>query len=414
MKLIDAVRFSQLLNESNISDLIAILQRKEKEGQDISDNRVKRIMSWLDAEDTDIASVMASLEQVGITAKHNKRIYQYLYELLDNNPSYAASLGNFLSNRETKGIEIPKNTIFNLKEKCDEACGNSDLVTKLANTTITDGPNRGPFEYVVAFFTKNGNVDGIVNRGDDGESHGDVALGNESVEIKAGDGAILGSTANGGRLPSPVIINHIKNCLNEYYRAIQSQNLIKDFDANNYVDKFETGSKGIQFNMVYDAKRGKPQFNIDRYIITPVKNNVINETELVKLIIETYKKIFVGFFTEPATQITTSMVTNAITQMTSGRNLKQMISTESVTTNKVDFAKVIVCIFLILYQHTANFDNLLIASSKGDKAIMITADKLKTNPIALANDLTKNGITFTAPGLTPEARQAAVPKIGLK
>lgn len=416
MRLIDAVRFSQVINESNIGDLIAELQRKEKQGQDISDNKAKRIRQWIDAEDVDITSVMAGLEQVGITAKHNKRIYQYLYELLDNNPSYATSLGNFLSNRETKGIEIPKNKIFNLKEKCNKACDNADLITKLANTTITDGPNRGPFEYVVAIFTKNGNVDGIVNRGDDDKSHGDVALGNEAVEIKASSGAILGSTANGGRLPSPVIINHIKDCLNEYYNAIQSQNLIENFDANNYVDKFEVGTNGIQFNMVYaSGKKGKPQFNIDRYILAPATNNkVINESELVKLIIETYKNIFTGFFTNPATQITTSMVNDTITQMTSGRNLKQMISSESVTTDRVKFANVIVCIFLILYQHTANFDNLLIISSKGDKAIMITADELKKNPIMLEKDLANNGIIFTAPGLTPEARQSAVPKIGLK
>lgn len=413
MRLIDAVRFSQVINESNIGDLIAELQRKEKQGQDISDNKIKRIRQWIDAEDVDIASVMTLFEQIGITAKHNKRIYQYLYELLDNTPSYAISLSNFLTNRKSKGITIPKNTIFNLKEKCIKACDNADLVTKLANTTITDGPNRGPFEYVVAIFTKNGNVDGIVKRGKDSESHGDVALGNEAVEIKAGDGAILGSTANGGRLPSPVIINHIKDCLNEYYVAIQTQNLIENFDANNYVDKFAVGGKGIQFNMIYKQTKGE-QYNIDEYILTPAtNNNVTNEQGLVKLIVETYKKIFTGFFTNPATQITTSMVNDAITQMTSGRNLKQMISSRSVTTDKVEFAKVIVCIFLILYQHTANFDNLLITSSTGEKAIMITASELKKNPIALADDLAKNGIIFTAPGLTPEARQAAVPKIGL-
>lgn len=416
MKLIDAVRLSGLLNESNIGDLIAILQKKENEGLDISDSRAKRIMSWLDAEDVDITSVMAMLEPIGIAPKHNKRIYQYLYELFDNTPSFAASLRNFLSNRKSKGIEIPKNTIFNLKEKCLEACDNVDLFTKLANTTITDGSNRGLYEYVIAIYTKNGNVDGIIKKGENEESHGDIIVDGETIEVKVGTGAILGSPATGGRLPSPVLINHVKDCLNEYYRAIQSQNLIENFNANNYVNKFALGDKGLQFNMIYaDGKKGKPQFNIDRYIITPAKDNkVINESGLVKLIVETYKKIFVGFFTEPATKTTTPMITKAITQMTSARNLQQMISSESVTADKVEFAKVLVCIFLILYQHTANFDNLLIANNKGDKAIMITADKLKTNPIALAKDLTKNGITFTAPGLTPEARQAAVPKIGLK
>lgn len=435
MKIGEALKFCQRLNEAsqkgktNIQNLITML--KNYEGADISLDRYNQVVYAINTSNEYITELLQNLEVAGISKKVNADVYKILWRMLvyrgfetDN----FNSLNNLLKNRDKKGLritELPVCQKFSVIEKAarklatDTNERNDILASELANITgQTKGTNRGKCEVLLGIVSRKGN---IVAQTQSDEGKGDVIVDGKPIEVKcsmvqgksltlsniAGSAGRLGNAGHEGYKAVNEVRSGLMKIMKDYYKGLSK-----------YVTSVNPLKLMKELPEAFNLNANSATM-IDHYLLMPLNYmSIKNQTTLRSYIIETYKQIFLNFFSDGALGFMDSLITPVITAKTRGRNLNKMIAEARVISqNEYDnFQKIVGCCYIKLYQSIENFRGLLVISLRGNKNSEILADDsifinealLKADPQTMAKQIAGSGLEFIWPRLDKSARQAAV------
>ena len=435
MKIGDALKYCYRLNEAgqrgkiNIQNLIAML--KNYEGPDISLDRYNQVVYAINTSNEYIAELLQNLEIAGISRKVNADVYKILWRLLvyrgfetDN----FNSLNNLLKNRDKRGLrisELPVCQKFSVIEKAarklatDTSDRNDILASELANITgQTKGTNRGKCEVLLGIVSRKGN---IVAQTQSDAGKGDVIVDGKPIEVKcsmvqgksltlsniAGSAGRLGNAGHEGYKAVNEVRSGLVKIMKDYYKGLTK-----------YANNVNPVKLMKEMPEAFNLNTGSGTM-IDHYLLMPLSYmSIKNQAALRTYIIDTYKQIFLNFFSDSAVGFMESLINPVISAKTRGRTLNKMIAEARVISqNEYDnFQKIIGCCYLKLYQSIENFKGLLVISLKSnrnsevltDESIFIDEALLKDTPVSMAKKVAGSGLQFIWPRLDKSARQAAV------
>lgn len=417
MRLIQALRFAKRLNESNIGELIDGLQDFADQGGEIEAKQKDRILHQVRYSDDDAGSVMDKFAACGISPKQNPGVYKEFKKLIFSDPEYVSAFNKTFELREAgQGLVIePDTRISNFLTTCAKHFnGNVELTKEIADfDPSTGGINRGKFELLLGIISNEGNVNVVKGKSDESTGTkigGDCMINGKRVEIKY-RGAKLGRPGVNGKPTAQSAIAEAQKTLKAYYTTLQSKNLVQGFNAKEAIAEIP-GS----FTIMRKGSGGSST-EFDVAILAPVKDlsKVTDAEAVAKLIKQTYYKIFEGFFTGEAKSYSAPLIKDFVSAYTKGRSLETMIQENSISTSKQAIVNAFSSVFLLHYKKEEGFEQFLVIKNGGNDAVLLDS-LLDTNVKEIrttANALTKIGIKWEAPQVTPGAAQGILPTISL-
>lgn len=417
MRLIQALRFAERINESNIGDLIDGLQDFADQGGEIEVKQKERILHQVRYSDDDAGSVMDKFATCGISPKQNPGVYKEFKKLIASDPEYVSAFNKAFELREAgQGLVIETDTrVSNFLTTCSKHFnGNLELTQEIADfDPSTGGINRGKFELLLGIISNEGNVNVVKGKSDESTGAkigGDCMINGKRVEIKY-RGAKLGRPGVNGKPTAQSAIAAAQETLKAYYTTLQSKNLVQGFNSESAIAEMPKA-----FTFLRQGNRGTST-EFDVAILTPVKDlsKVTDAEAVAKLIKQTYYKIFEGFFTGEAKTYSVPLIKDFVSAYTKGRTLETMIKEGSISASKQAVISAFSTVFLLHYKKEEGFEQFLVIKDGGNDAVLLDSllDTNVTETRTTANALSKIGIKWIAPQVTPGAAQGILPTISL-
>lgn len=356
-----------------VEELISFLSKYN--GDDLTKEKLDLIKYLIKTSENDIKKLFNFLEKSNISSTNNELVYNFFKNLVEYHgfeQNNFNTLYKFLKNKEKLGIrmesEIPVAEVFSLIDLASEKLfNNKSLTLKLANFIGSQkSSNIGKFEVLSSVVFHGGVLHPI-------DCNGDCILDGRIVEIKCSTsqadyfswGKLKGSS---GKIGSP------QSCFG--YKSI-------DNILDGIKDIFKTSESLDSLSFIPSSDKF-----VDLHLLKN-QNNILND----------YKKFFKNFFYGEVLDYISEKIDDVINYFTDGRTVSNMMSDKMIIQPNLydEFRRAMGCLYLHLYQHQKQFNDILFISLAGetDKSIYLNQPLLEKHPIDLYNAIKNTGLNFT-------------------
>lgn len=404
MRLIQALRLAQQLNESNIGDLINGLQEIEASGRDITDKQKSKISHIINSSEEGLSSLLSKLTDCNISQKVNRDVYKQIAVYVENDSDWHTVISTFLNNRDKVGItfdDFKSNDRINLFAIVKQKYGFGDELDKVLKdiASFSSGGSKisqGPLELFLALAGKDGKLDN--GRAESGDK-GDVRINGAGLEIKCTNikedhiakrtGEIGNNALTSGGVLLPV---HDKN-----KRTIIIEKALNAF--NQTLSKIDSN---------FSAKitmEGLTYKNLSAKLIAAAASIQGDEAQIKKAVATAYIDCLMSLFNNEEKKAVTNIVTKSIKS-----SLKEMVSAKSIISPEAASLITLLAGAATLkhYKSIEGFRGILIASNiehlSDIRAVFLGEDLLNLPTAQLAQALTAGKLRFMLPRLDKAGR----------